>query len=216
VSALELVVGTPRERAQQRADRIRANVAELVDDLVAAWRERDDEALGFDSFADYTEWLFGDVSRVSIPVEARRELVAGMTVRDRLSVRKIAAALGVPKSTVADDRKLMLPPEDLADSPVADPPVVDAEVVDLDPYRGLSPKWETLARVAGAGEHGLTALELLDVTSFGEGTAPAALCKLDRAGLVAIGSFDERRRNRRPYRITELGRAKLAALLAAR
>jgi hypothetical protein len=33
---------------------------------------------------------------------------------------------------------------------------------------------------------------------------------------VTIGTFDERRRNRRPYRVTDLGRAKLAEILVAR
>lgn len=203
-----------RTTAETRAARIRGNVAELVADLVDAWREHDDEALGFVTFADYTAWLFGDVSRVSIPVEARRELVAGMTERDGLSVRKIADALGVSKSLVADDRKVMLHPEALDEARV-----IDAEVVEVeqpDPYRGLSPRWQALARVAAQDDRGLTALELLDEAEFAVGTGPAALCKLDRAGFVVIGGHDERRRNRRPYRITEAGRVKLAGLLAAR
>jgi hypothetical protein len=212
-----------RGTAERRAERIRANVAELVGDLVDAWREHDDEALGFATFAAYTAWLFGDVSRVSIPVEARRELVAGMTTRDDLSVREIADALGVSKSQVARDRRVMLPDEELEAARVLDVEpgdVIDAEIIEpvaeADPWRGLSPKWETLARVAAQGDRGLTALELLDETAFGEGTGPAALSKLDQAGLVTVGGYDERRRNRRPYRITEAGRGRLAALLAAR
>jgi hypothetical protein len=209
-----------RSTAEARAERIRANVAELVGDLVAAWREHDDEALGFATFASYTTWLFGDVSRVSIPVEARRELVAGMTTRDDLSVREIAEALGTSKSQIARDRKIMLADEDLEAARVLDVApgdVIDAEVVELpDPYRGLLPRWESLARVAAQGDRGLTALELVDETTFALGTGPAALCKLDRAGFVAIGEHDERRRNRRPYRITERGRVKLGELLAAR
>jgi hypothetical protein len=203
-----------RAVAEARAVRIRGNVAELVDDLVTAWREHDDEALGFETFASYTAWLFGDVNRVSIPVEARRELVAGMTERDGLSVRKIADALGVSKSLVADDRRVMLHPEALDEARVIDAEVV--ELVEVDPYRGLSPRWESLARVAAQGDRGLTALELVDETAFALGTGPAALCKLDRAGFVVIGELDERRRNRRPYRITDAGRVKLEQLLAAR
>jgi transcriptional regulator with XRE-family HTH domain len=209
-----------RSTAEARADRIRANVAELVGDLVDAWREHDDEALGFVSFADYTAWLFGDVSRVSIPVEARRELVAGMTTRDDLSVREIAEALGTSKSQIARDRKIMLADEDLETARVLDVEpgdVIDAEVVEqLDPYRALSPRWEALARVAAQGDRGLTALELLDEAEFAEGTGPAALSKLDRAGFVVLGSYDERRRNRRPYRITAAGQAKLDQLVADR
>jgi hypothetical protein len=159
-----------RSTAERRAERIRANVAELVGDLVDAWREHDDEALGFTSFAEYTAWLFGDVSRVSIPVEARRELVAGMTTRDRKTVREIAEALGTSKSQIARDRRVMLPADEIADA--ADE-IADAEVIELpDPYRGLSPRWETLARVAAQDDRGLTALELLDETAFGEGTGP--------------------------------------------
>ena len=208
------------ERARARAERIRANVAELVGDLVDAWREHDDEALGFASFAEFTAWLFGDVSRVSIPVEARRELVAGMTTRDDLSVREIAEALGTSKSQIARDRRVMLHDEDLEVARVLDVEpgdVIDAEVLELpDPYRALLPRWESLARVAAQDDRGLTALELVDETTFALGTGPAALSKLDRLGLVVIGEYDERRRNRRPYRITEAGRVKLAELLAAR
>ena len=208
-----------RSRAEARAARIRANVAELVADLVAAWREHDDEALGFDSFAAYTAWLFGDVSRVSIPVEARRELVAGMTERDGLSVRKIADALGVSKSLVADDRKVMLADEQLVEARVLDVEPGDevAEVVEqLDPLRGLTPKWRALGLVAGSGDAGLTSLELVAVLEAAHDTAHASLSKLAAKRLIVIGSLAEARDNRRPYRITDLGRVKFAELLAAR
>jgi hypothetical protein len=213
-----------RETAQRRAERIRGNVAELVEDLVSAWREHDDEALGFDTFADYTTWLFGDVRRVSIPVDARRELVAGMTERDGLSVRKIADALGVSKSLVADDRKVMLADEQLVEARVLDvepgDEVIDAEVVDepapLDPLRGLTPKWRALARVAGAGPDGLTSLELVEVLDAAWETSASSLSKLAAKRLVVAGSLAEARDNRRPYRITDAGRIKLAELLAAR
>lgn len=204
-----------RSTAQARAERIRANVAELVGDLVAAWREHDDEALGFATFADYTTWLFGDVSRVSIPVEARRELVAGMTTRDGRSVREIADALGTSKSQIARDRKLMLPDEDLAAA--RDDDVIDAEVVELlDPFRGLSPRWETLARVEAQRERGLTSIELDAELDAPLGTATGSLSKLAARRLIVLGTHNEARANRRPYRITDAGRVKLAELLAAR
>lgn len=207
-----------RERAEARADRIRANVAELVADLVAAWREHDDEALGFESFASYTAWLFGDVKRVSIPVEARRELVAGMTERDGLSVRKIADALGVSKSLVADDRKVMLADEQLVEARVLDvePGDEPVDVVVLDPLRGLSPKWRALARVAGAGADGLTSLELVEVLGAAWETSASSLSKLASRGWVVAGSLAEARENRRPYRITDAGRVKLAEVFTSR
>jgi len=209
---VDATVYSSRQTAERRAARIRANVAELVGDLVDAWREHDDEALGFVSFAEFTAWLFGDVSRVSIPVEARRELVAGMTERDGLSVRKIADALGVSKSLVADDRKIMLHPQALDDARI-----IDAEVVEpLDPFRGLSARWEVLARVAAQAERGLTSVELDAELDAPLGTATGSLSKLAARGLIEIGSLDEARANRRPYRVTEPGRARLAELLTAR
>ena len=214
------VTYSSRSTAERRAERIRANVAELVVDLVAAWRDHDDEALGFESFASYTAWLFGDVKRVSIPVEARRELVAGMTERDGLSVRKIADALGVSKSLVADDRKVMLADEQLVDARVLDVEpgdVIDGEVVEqLDPLRGLSPKWRALARVAGADANGLTSLELVGLLEAAYETSASSLSKLAAKRLVVAGSLAEARENRRPYRITDAGRVKLAELLTAR
>lgn len=204
-----------RSTAEARAERIRANVAELVGDLVAAWREHDDEALGFATFAEYTAWLFGDVSRVSIPVEARRELVAGMTTRDDCSVREIAEALGVSKSQIARDRQIMLPVEDLAAA--RDDDVIDAEIVELpDPFRGLGPIDETLARVDAQDERGLTSIELDAELDAPLGTASGSLSRLAARRLVVLGGLDEARRNRRPYRITDTGRARLAELLAAR
>lgn len=164
--------------AEARAARIRANVAELVADLVAAWREHDDEVLGFATFAEYTTWLFGDVSRVSIPVEARRELVAGMTERDDLSVRKIAEALGVSKSLVAADRKVMLADEELVEARVldvepGDEPVAAEPVVETRSKRDIVVE---LVRERG----GLTSLEVAELLGWRYGQASGTLSDVKR------------------------------------
>lgn len=171
-----------RETAERRAARIRANVAELVGDLVDAWREHDDEALGFISFAEFTAWLFGDVSRVSIPVEARRELVAGMTERDGRSIRQIADALGVSKSLVANDRKVMLHPEALDEARVLDVEpgdVIDAEVVEAEPVVDTRSKRDIVVELVR--EHGgLTSLEVAERMGWRYGQASGTLSDVKR------------------------------------
>lgn len=184
-----------RSTAEARAARIRVNVAELVEDLVSAWREHDDEALGFDSFGSYLGWLFGDVRAVSIPVEARRELVAGMTERDGLSVRRIADDLGVSKSLVALDRKVMLAPEQLDEARVldvepgdepADEPVVEPPAVVEQPARSKRDIAVELVRKHG----GLTSLELAELTGWRYGQASGTLADVKRQRRVrALAEF---------------------------
>jgi len=191
--AMHAALYSTRDRAAARAERIRVNVASLVEDLVNAWREHDDEALGFDSFAAYTAWLFGDVARVSIPVEARRELVAGMTERDNLSVRKIADALGVSKSLVADDRKIMLAPEVLDEARVLDVEPGDAQPataapVEVEPAPEVDKRTRTVQLVRKHG--GLTSLELAELTGWRYGQASGTLSDVKRQRRVrALAEF---------------------------
>ena len=167
-----------RSRAEARAVRIRGNVAELIEDLVGAWREHDDAALGFASFAEYTAWVFGDVSRVSIPTEARRELVAGMTERDGVSIRRIADALGVSPTTVAADRKVMLHPEALDEARVLDVEPADGPVAAAEPMPALSKRDVAVHLVRQHG--GLTSLELAELTGWRYGQASGTLADVKR------------------------------------
>jgi hypothetical protein len=180
-----------RSTAEARAARIRANVAELVTDLVTAWREHDDEALGFATFGEYLEYLFGDVRRVSIPVEARRELVAGMTERDDLSVRKIAEQLGVSKSIVALDRKVMLADEELIEARVLDVEPADGPVVidvEPEPEVAMSKRDRAVQLVRERG--GLTSLELAELTGWRYGQASGTLADVKRQRRVrALAEF---------------------------
>ena len=126
-------------------------------------------------------------------------------------MREQRDALGASIGTVHNDqRQLQLVP----DRPL--PHVVEPEPEPVDPFRGLLPRWSALARVAAQDERGLTSLELDAELPAALGTATGALSKLDRLGLVELGSRDEARRNRRPYRITAAGRLRLAEVLAAR
>jgi hypothetical protein len=70
--------------------------------------------------------------------------------------------------------------------------------------------------VAAQGDRGLTSTEARAQVDAAIDTAPAALSKHAARGLVEIGSLDEARANRRPYRITGAGLARLAEIIAAR
>lgn len=209
-------VGTmSRQRARQLTDATRLLLHEAGGNLAELRAGNAHLALGFAHWHEYVEVEFGDLyvyklarTRAELVVE-RQALVASMTLAG-FTVREQRDKLGAGVATVhADQRTLGLVP----DKPL---PVVDAEVVELDPYRGLSPRYEVLARVAAQAERGLTSLELDAELERPLGTATGSLSKLDRAGLVEIGTLDEARRNRRPYRVTELGHARLAELVAAR
>jgi hypothetical protein len=143
-------------------------------------------------------------------VAERQALVASLTVAGH-TVREQRDMLGASVGTVhADQRALGLVP----DRPL--PEVVEVEV--LDPFRGLSARWQALARVEAQGDRGLTSVELDAELDAPLGTATGSLSKLAAAGLIVIGTLEEAREraNRRPYRITAAGRVRLAEVVAAR
>lgn len=171
---------------------------------------------GFDTWHDAVEFWFGDLTVYRLVkdreqrVAEREALVASLTLAGH-TVREQRDALGASLGTVhADQRRLGLVP----DRPL--PTVVEAEPVPLDPFRGLSPKWAALAMVAAQEDRGLTSTELRSQLHAAPDTAHAALSKHAARGLVVVGTLDEARDNRRPYRITDAGRARLAEVLAAR
>jgi predicted pyridoxine 5'-phosphate oxidase superfamily flavin-nucleotide-binding protein len=206
-----------RERARQLTDTTRellrqsgANLAELREGSAHF-------ALGYVHWHEYVEREFGDLfvyklasDRAAIVAE-RQALVASLTIAG-YTVREQRDALGASLGTVhSDQRALGLVP----DRPS---PIVTDEPEPVDPFRGLSPRWEVLARVAAQGARGLTSLELDAELDRPLGTATGALSKLSapRLGLLELGTFDEARGNRRPYRVTDAGRLRLAEVIAAR
>lgn len=92
--------------ARDRADRIRSGmdtVANLTDDITAAYRNRDHLQLGYDSWAAYVEAEFIEVSRMRLPREKRRELVSTLEDEADMSTRAIAAVTGTSDFTVRKD-----------------------------------------------------------------------------------------------------------------
>ena len=203
-----------RDRARTLTDRTRELLRESGANLAELRAGSAHLALGYAHWHEYVEAEFGDLfvyklaaDRAAIVAE-RQALVASMTLAG-YTVREQRDALGAGIGTVhADQRSLGLVP----DRPS---PVVDAEPV-LDPFRGLSARWSALARVEAQGERGLTSVELDAELDAALGTATGSLSKLAAKRLIVIGELAEARANRRPYRITEAGRARLAEVLAAR
>ena len=92
--------------ARDRADRIRSGmdtVANLTDDITAAYRNRDHLQLGYDSWAAYVEAEFIEVSRMRLPRDKRRELVSTLEDEANMSTRAIAAVTGTSDFTVRKD-----------------------------------------------------------------------------------------------------------------
>lgn len=210
--------------ARVLTDRIRGNLERAARGLVRAYYGRAHEALGYGEgpagWHAYGEAEFGDLRLLRLPLDERLELERAMT-GEGWTRREVARAVGVSAATVSND--LLGRPETRRDE-VAGPDAArgdDAEATStvieaLDPFRGLSPIDEVLARVAAQGDRGLTSLELDAELDRPLGTATASLSRLDRRRLVVIGTADERRLNRRPYRVTEAGLARLVEVIAAR
>ena len=171
--------------------------------------------LGYAHWHEYVEREFGDLfvyklatDRHAIVAE-RQALVASMTIAG-YTVREQRDALGASVGTVhSDQRALGLVP----DRPL---PALVGESEPVDPFRGLLPRWSALARVAAQGDRGLTSIELDAELDAALGTATGSLSKLAARGWIVLGALEEARANRRPYRVTDAGRARLAEVLAAR
>ena len=205
------------QRARELTDQTRALLRAAGTNLVALREGSAHIALGYEHWHEYVEAEFGDLfvyklarDRHAIVTE-RQALVASMTVAG-YTVREQRDALGASLGTVhADQRAMQLVPDRPLPTVVEDPAPVD-------PFRGLSPRWEVLARVAAQIDRGLTSLELDAELDRPLGTATGALSKLaaPRLGYLELGTLDEARDNRRPYRVTAAGRARLLEVLAAR
>jgi hypothetical protein len=198
------------ERARALTDTTRELLRQSIVNLTELREGSAHIALGYEHWHEYVEAEFGSLRDYRMPIDERRALVASMTVAG-YTVREQRDALGYSLGTIhGDQRTLGLVP----DRPL--PKVVDDEPEPLDPFRGLSPKWSALARVEAQGSRGLTSLELDAELDAALGTATGSLSKLAARGLIVLGELGEARANRRPYRITPAGRARLVEVLAAR
>lgn len=109
--------------ARALTDQLRQSLTISWDLLVEAYQRRAWAALGYATWDAYTDAELG-ATRLRIPREERREVVASMTEAG-MSTRAISAALGVTKSQVARDRGVP------NGAPAPEP--IDAEVVDDEP-----------------------------------------------------------------------------------
>jgi hypothetical protein len=205
-----------REYARELTDRTRDAIVEAGANLVELRAGSAHLALGYATWHDFVLAEFGDAmvwrlvrDRVARVAE-RQALVASLTLAG-FTVREQREALGASVGTIhADQRQQGLVP----DRPVVEP---DPDPIPADPFRGLLPRWEALARVDAQGERGLTSLELDDELDAALGTATGSLSKLAARGWVrTVDGLDTLRRNRRPYVITAAGRVRLGEVLAAR
>lgn len=97
-----MTVALPAEtsEARERARQIRSGLDVVWPLLIEAYRLRDWEALGYDSWTSYCREEFG--RPVQLTSEERREVVPVMRSAG-MSTRAIGTALGVSKSLVATD-----------------------------------------------------------------------------------------------------------------
>jgi len=90
--------------ARERIDRIKAHVTAAWSDIVAAYRNRDWVTLGYADWDALCAEEFGG-ARIALPADDRRAVVADLRGAG-MSTRAIASAVGVSKSTVAEDVRL--------------------------------------------------------------------------------------------------------------
>jgi hypothetical protein len=205
-----------RDRAERLSNETRALLGQAGANLVELRAGNAHLALGFAHWHEYVAHWFGDLTVYRLVqdrvqrVAERQALVASLTLAGH-TVREQRDALGASIGTVHNDQRLL---HLVPDRPL--PKVVEPDVEPADPYRGLSARWSALARVAAQDDRGLTSLELDAELPAALGTATGALSKLAARGLVELGSLEQARRNRRPYRITAAGRLRLAEVLVAR
>jgi len=204
-----------RDYARALTDRTRDAIVEAGANLIELRAGSAHLALGYAHWHEYVAQEFGElmvwrlVRDRAARVAERQALVASMTLAGH-TIREQREALGAALDTIHRDQRAQgLVP----DKPS---PVVVDEPEPVDPFRGLSPRWEALARVAAQDDRGLTIDELDAETGDPTGTSAGALSKLAARGWLTKGAFGERRDNQRPYRVTPSGRARLAEVLAAR
>lgn len=103
-------VSSPRstaEEAQRRVDRIRGHVSSAWEEVIAAYKHRDHEALGYGTGqAGWDAYILGEFgeSRLSLPRHQRVERVVEAS-QSGMSDRAIASAAGVGRSTIQRDRE---------------------------------------------------------------------------------------------------------------
>lgn len=189
----ELVVPSTPERARQRVATIRTALEVAVEELIAAWREEDNLALGYGpgpaGWAAYVVGEYGDL-RLTLPADLRQDRLVAMRGAG-MPVSAIKATPGAgSQGLVAKDLKALRAAGRLVDEAVrsfdgaaraatATPkPTPKAEAVELTTA-------QQVARVAdrkGAG--GITTLDVMASLRWRQGPASAAVARAAKAGLI--------------------------------
>lgn len=99
-----VVMQATTAEAEERANRIRAGMAEIAPLIFMAWKARDWQALGHKDWNAYVDAEFGGTPR--LPVEQRRELVTEFA-SEGMSTRAIGKALGVSQPLVVSDLQVI-------------------------------------------------------------------------------------------------------------
>jgi hypothetical protein len=177
-----------RYAARRLTDAIRGKLEDAARGLIRAWQGAAHEALGYGEGAEgwqaYVDAEFGDLRLLSLPAEARDELMRSMTDAG-FTRRQVAKGTGSSVGAVSHAVKgrPVKPVEHLDEhrdspQPVAEPPA------------GISKRARALQLVAEQGERGLTALELAEVTGWTGGSASGTMSDLKRQGrVVAVAVF---------------------------
>lgn len=153
--------------ARRLTARIRDAGALHDDLLVQALEGRAWAALGHDTFEAYCAAELPELRMLALrPVTRRARIRALRTADPQVTLRDLAAATGSSPATAMRDLRA------LEGRPV------------VNPYAGMTRAAETLARLAAAGERGLTSTELDAATSWPMGTATGTLSKLERRGAI--------------------------------
>lgn len=167
-----------RGAARKLTDRIRRSLEQAAHDLLAAYRGRAHEALGYGEGAGgwqgYVEAEFGDLRLLRLPVDDRLALTEAMTA-DGFSVREQARGTGVSVGQAHADRaRLRVVPDqpEPVEQPVPEPPPA------------ISKRDRAVQLVAEQAERGLTALELAEVTGWTGGSASGTMSDVHRQGRV--------------------------------
>jgi hypothetical protein len=202
------------DRARRLAEETRGLLATAGANLVELRAGNAHLALAFEAWHEFVSFYFDDLGVWKLVkdkrerIAERRALVASLTLSGH-DQREQRDMLGASIGTVVDDQ--------YAQGLIKRRPLVAVEEPEpADPFRGLSPRWESLARVDAQAGRGLTSTELAAETGWPVGTPTGSLSKLAARGLVVLGALEEARQGRRPYRISPSGKLRLAEILAAR
>jgi hypothetical protein len=180
--------------ARQRAEEIRGHLTIGFGKLTVARECRDDIALGYGSWWEYLEALFGDLRSLGLPPNEREHLVESLRVDAELSQRVIAERLSISVGAVNGDLKrrgVTVATVTGADGKVYTKPQRPTQrPAPFTPEPGMSKRAEVVARIRHAGPAGLTCLDIEKATGWRHGAASSAVSATARQRkIVHAGTF---------------------------